>query len=82
MSDFEGPGEDGMDFDLLEAYGPDNGERAESAEDETTRAQTFREIETEIQELPRVNGKRSSCVTGKKWMLQKRPPLWAVPREA
>ncbi len=27
MSDFEGPGEDGMDFDLLEAYsGPDNGE--------------------------------------------------------
>ena len=53
MSDFEGPGEDGMDFDLLEAYsGPDNGERAESAEDETTRAQTFREIETEIQELP------------------------------
>ena len=53
MSDFEGPGEDGMDFDLLEAYsGPDNGERAASAEDETTRAQTFREIETEIQELP------------------------------
>ncbi len=53
MSDFEGAGDDGTDFDLLEAYsGPDNGERAESAEDETTRAQTFREIETEIQELP------------------------------
>ena len=53
MSDFEGPGEDGMDFDLLEAYsGPDDGERAESAEDLTRRAQIFRSIEAEIAELP------------------------------
>ena len=30
MSDFEGPGEDGTDFDLLEAYsGPDGSERAD-----------------------------------------------------
>ena len=53
MSDFEGPGEDGMDFDLLEAYsGPDNGERAESAEDLTRRAQIFHAIEAEISALP------------------------------
>ena len=53
MSDFEGPGEDGMDFDLLEAYsGPDNGERAASAEDLTRRAQTFYAIEAEVAELP------------------------------
>ena len=53
MSDFEGPGEDGMDFDLLEAYsGPDDGERAESAEDLTRRAQIFHGIEAEIAELP------------------------------
>jgi RNA polymerase sigma-70 factor, ECF subfamily len=53
MSDFEGPGEDGMDFDLLEAYsGPDGGERAESAEDLTRRAQIFHGIEAEIAELP------------------------------
>ncbi|MBU0749122.1 MAG: RNA polymerase sigma factor [Gammaproteobacteria bacterium] len=53
MSDFEGPGEDGMDFDLLEAYsGPENGERAESAEDLTRRAQIFHGIEAEIAELP------------------------------
>ena len=53
MSDFEGPGEDGMDFDLLEAYsGPDGSERAESAEDLTRRAQVFREIEAEITGLP------------------------------
>lgn len=53
MSDFEGPDEDGMDFDLLEAYAnPDGAEGSASAEDETTRAQTFREIEAEIKELP------------------------------
>ena len=53
MSDFEGPDEDGMDFDLLEAYAnPDSAEGSASAEDETTRAQTFREIEAEIKELP------------------------------
>jgi len=53
MSDLEASAGEDAEFDWLEAYsGPDNGERAESAEDETTRAQTFREIETEIQELP------------------------------
>lgn len=53
MSDFEGPGEDGMDFDLLEAYsGPEGSERAESAEDLTRRAQVFYEIEAQIAELP------------------------------
>ncbi|SDZ73489.1 RNA polymerase sigma-70 factor, ECF subfamily [Acidovorax soli] len=53
MSDFDGPGEDGTEFDLLEAYtGPDNGERAESAEDLTRRAQIFKGIEEEIEALP------------------------------
>ena len=53
MSDFDGPAEDGTEFDLLEAYaGPDNGERAESAEDLARRAQVFKDIEAEIQELP------------------------------
>ena len=53
LSDFEGPGEDGADFDLLEAYsGPENGETAQSAEDLVRRKQVFQDIETEIQELP------------------------------
>ena len=53
MSDFEGPGDDGTDFDLLEAYsGTEAGESTESAEDTTRRAQIFRDIESEIQELP------------------------------
>ena len=53
MSNFDGPGEDGTEFDLLEAYiGPDNGERAESAEDLTRRAQIFKGIEEEIEALP------------------------------
>ena len=53
MSDFEGPGEDGADFDLLEAYsGPEGGEKAESAEDITRRVQIFHGIEVEIAELP------------------------------
>ena len=53
MSDFDGPGDDGAEFDLLEAYaGPDNGERAESTVDLARRAQTFKDIEAEIEELP------------------------------
>lgn len=53
LSDFEGPGEDGADFDLLEAYsGPENGETAQSAEDLVRRKQVFHDIESEIQELP------------------------------
>lgn len=53
MGDFEGADDDGAEFDLLEAYaGPDNGERAESAEDLARRAQIFHDIETEIEALP------------------------------
>ena len=53
MSDFEKSGDDGGDFDLLEAWsGPENGERAQSAEDLARRGQTLREIEIEIQALP------------------------------
>lgn len=55
MSDFEksGDGGEGGDFDLLEAWsGPDNGERAQSAEDLARRAQTLQSIEIEIQQLP------------------------------
>ena len=52
MSDFESPGEDG-DFNLLETYaGLDDSQQSESAEDATRRAQTFREIELEVQQLP------------------------------
>ena len=41
------------DFDLLEAWaGPDDGERAQSAEDLARRSQTLRDIEIEIQALP------------------------------
>jgi len=53
FSDFEGAGEDGAEFDLLETYdGPQSSEVAQSAETLTQRAQTLREIEAEIQELP------------------------------
>ncbi len=53
MSDFEGSGEDGDDFDLLEAYsGPEDRQTSQSAEDLVRRAQIFRDIESEIQELP------------------------------
>ncbi|RYE41979.1 MAG: RNA polymerase sigma factor [Hyphomicrobiales bacterium] len=53
MGDFEGSGEDGGDFDLLEAYsGPENAETAQSAEDLVRRAQVFYDIEAQIQELP------------------------------
>lgn len=52
MSDFESAAEDG-DFDLLETYSSaDGSQQVESAEDSTRRAQTLREIESEIQELP------------------------------
>jgi RNA polymerase sigma-70 factor (ECF subfamily) len=52
MSDFESPLDDGS-FDLLETVQSSNGpELSESAETQTERAQTLREIEVEIQELP------------------------------
>lgn len=52
MSDFELPGDDGS-FDLLETVQSSNGpELGESTETQTERAQTLREIEVEIQELP------------------------------
>lgn len=52
MSDFEGSDEDGS-FDVLEALHPFEGpELSESAETLTERAQTLRQIESEIQELP------------------------------
>ena len=52
MSDFESPGEDG-DFNLLETYvGLEDSQQSESAEDATRRAQTLREIELEVQQLP------------------------------
>jgi len=50
MSDFEGPDDEGGDFDLLETYA--GNEMADSAEDLARRAQVFRDIESEIQELP------------------------------
>ena len=53
LSDFESSSEDGGDFDLLETYsGPEHSQQVESAEDATRRAQTLREIEVEIMELP------------------------------
>lgn len=52
MSDFESPGED-EGFDLLETlHAANSGEQNESAETQTERAQTLREIETEVQQLP------------------------------
>ena len=52
LSDFESPGVDG-DFDLLETYsGIEDSQQTESAEDTTRRAQIFREIEAEVQQLP------------------------------
>ena len=53
LSDFEGPGEDGADFDLLEVHtGLPEGEAAQSAEDTLRRTQVLQAIETEIQQLP------------------------------
>ena len=52
LSDFESANEDG-DFDLLETFAfAEGSQQGESAEDTTQRAQTLREIETAIQELP------------------------------
>jgi RNA polymerase sigma-70 factor (ECF subfamily) len=52
MSDFESSGDDD-DFDLLETLSAsNNGEQNESAESQTERAQTLREIEIEVQQLP------------------------------
>ncbi|WP_367065458.1 RNA polymerase sigma factor [Oryzisolibacter sp. LB2S] len=53
MSDFEGPGEDGADFDLLEVHaGKPEGDAAQSAEDALRQTQVLQAIETEIQLLP------------------------------
>jgi len=52
MSDFESPGDAG-DFDLLENHESIMDlQRTESAEDATRRAQIFRAIEAEVQQLP------------------------------
>ena len=52
FSDFESAGDDG-DFNILETLELKNdSDGTESAESATSRAQTFREIEAEIQELP------------------------------
>jgi len=52
MADFETSGEDG-DFDLLEVLSDTSAsQQNESAQDATQRAQTLREIETELQRLP------------------------------
>ena len=52
MSAFEGPDDEGGDFDLLETYNAQQGESEQSAEDHTNRKQTLALIEKEIQELP------------------------------
>ena len=52
MSDFEVAGEDG-EFDLLETLETlDKSEGTESAQTTTERAQTLREIDAQVQELP------------------------------
>lgn len=52
IGDFESPDDDG-DFDLLEFLSDNETTlHTESAQDATQRAQTLREIETEIQQLP------------------------------
>ena len=52
MSDFESAGDDDS-FDLLETLNiASGGEQSESAETLTERAQTLREIEIEVQQLP------------------------------
>ena len=52
MSAFEGPDDEGGNFDLLETYNAQQGESDESAETHTDRKQTLALIEKEIQELP------------------------------
>jgi RNA polymerase sigma-70 factor (ECF subfamily) len=52
MSDFESSGDDDS-FDLLETlHAANGGEQNESTETQTERAQTLREIEIEVQQLP------------------------------
>jgi RNA polymerase sigma-70 factor (ECF subfamily) len=52
MSDFESAGDD-ADFDLLETLNvQSHSDQTESAESATQRAQTLRDIETEVQGLP------------------------------
>lgn len=52
MSDFESSGDD-ESFDLLETlHAASGGEQNESTETQTERAQTLREIEIEVQQLP------------------------------
>lgn len=52
MSDFESPGDDDS-FDLLETlHAANSGEQNESTETQTERAQTLREIEIQVQQLP------------------------------
>ena len=52
MSAFEGPDDDGGDFDLLETYSTPDAQSDHNAEDLTNRKQTLALIEKEIQELP------------------------------
>lgn len=54
LSDFESPGDESGDFDLLETYAVEGDQResSQSAEDQIRRKQIFHEIEKEIQELP------------------------------
>jgi len=53
LSEFEGSGEDGDGFDLLEIHaGPPETQVVQSAEDSLRRTQVLRSIEAEIQELP------------------------------
>lgn len=55
MSDFEGPADDGQDFDLLETWlapEPSENETGQSAEDAVKRTQTIEIIEAAIEQLP------------------------------
>ncbi|QXL84783.1 RNA polymerase sigma factor [Comamonas sp. NLF-1-9] len=55
LSDFEGPSDDGQDFDLLETWlAPQDGAGAgaQSAEDSLRRSQTVQAIEAAIEQLP------------------------------
>lgn len=55
MSDFDGPSDDGQDFDLLETWlapEPSENETGQSAEDAVKRTQTIEIIEAAIEQLP------------------------------
>ena len=55
MSDFEGPSDDGQDFDLLETWlapEPSENETGQSAEDAVRHTQTVQAIEAAIGQLP------------------------------